>query len=94
LIQEIIKKCFYGFKNTKIDQESSLLSSLQKAFQDEFHTCRSSPWWPAWEWLTPCDWDAEVFADIQFGEFHLKIISVVQRLKKIADQICQGAAVV
>ena len=84
--------CFFGFRRKDFQNLNSYIpASLEREFREEFPaSSQSSKWWPAWEWLTPCDWGDEVFADIQFDPlFPAKIISLVKQLERIANQICQ-----
>jgi len=84
-------KCFFGFKNTNSEIKSLSAPSLEQAFKNEFNSFNSSQWWPAWEWLTPRDWNDDVFAAIQFGKFHEEIVAIVKKLKLVADKITQDS---
>lgn len=90
------KECFFGFFNTNYQEQINPDPDkrIQKAFEAEFGASDTpNPCWPAWQYMPngKRHWNDDVLADIISGAFSKEIISIVERLKRVADQIYQGA---
>ncbi|MGA2541238.1 MAG: PD-(D/E)XK nuclease family protein [Verrucomicrobiota bacterium] len=89
------RSCFYGFEDINHPEKIRPDKTIRNAFEAEFGASDDpTPYWPAWQWMPDRNrnWNDEVLANIQFEVFHKEIMSVVQRLKRVADQICKAAA--
>jgi hypothetical protein len=89
-------ECFFGFEDTNHPDKINPDKIIQSAFEAEFgRSDNPTPNWPTWQWMPDRNrkWNDEVLATIQFGSFYNEIILVVERLKRVADKICQGVAV-
>lgn len=83
-------ECFFGLKDISHPEKINPDKTIQNAFEAEFGISDNpTPDWPAWRWMPDRKWDDEILAAIQFDGFYKEIISVAERLKRVADKICQ-----
>jgi hypothetical protein len=80
--------CFFGFENINHPEKIHPDKTIQSTFEAEFGASDNPTLnWPAWKWMPDRNWDDEILAAIQFDGFYKEIISVAERLKRVADKI-------
>jgi hypothetical protein len=79
-----------GFAKRDHKQACPVEAQLLSAFKEQFPSQEPTPWWPAWAyWEEPYKcWRQEAFEAIQSGQFVEDFKVKLEKLAKIAKQVC------
>jgi len=84
---------YFGFVCIKHQLGSSVVSEIMTKFAEHFEIETPTPNVPAWAWWRRRNWSHEDFELLRSGQFAEDVKSALEKLAKIAKQVCPDDAV-